>query len=180
MILETEPNVIASRVAMRGADADLPLSEQVYPFSLNLSSSHPILSAGIRQMSRAGAPLLFANSTSVFEADVVTCRYHPFADHFPSSGHSKGTPRQVSLEVKRGGAAAIHIFSTANCRKLYGPHAGNLSERKSLCSKLQFSISAWLYPLGVKPNVCLPARLVARRGRRTRKSVPGSSGTPTK
>lgn len=33
IILETEPTVIASRVAMRGADADLPLSEQVYVYS---------------------------------------------------------------------------------------------------------------------------------------------------
>ena len=30
IILETEASVIAGKVAMRGADADVPLSEQVY------------------------------------------------------------------------------------------------------------------------------------------------------
>ncbi len=31
LILETDPGTIASRVAMRGADADVPLAEQVNP-----------------------------------------------------------------------------------------------------------------------------------------------------
>ena len=31
LVLETDPNVIANRVSMRGADSDLPLAEQVRP-----------------------------------------------------------------------------------------------------------------------------------------------------
>lgn len=34
LILETDPGTIASRVAMRGADADVPLAEQVYPLAV--------------------------------------------------------------------------------------------------------------------------------------------------
>lgn len=37
VILETEASVIASRVTMRGADSDLPLSEQV---------RHPVITNG--------------------------------------------------------------------------------------------------------------------------------------
>ena len=38
IILETDPSVIANRVSMRGADADLPLSEQVStPAQLRIS-----------------------------------------------------------------------------------------------------------------------------------------------
>lgn len=33
IILESDANVIAGRVAMRGADADVPLSEQVMMFT---------------------------------------------------------------------------------------------------------------------------------------------------
>jgi hypothetical protein len=39
VILETDPATIAGRVAMRGADAELPLTEQVWlPASLGLST----------------------------------------------------------------------------------------------------------------------------------------------
>lgn len=34
IILETDANVIAGRVAMRGADADVPFSEQVYIYAI--------------------------------------------------------------------------------------------------------------------------------------------------
>lgn len=37
IILESDANVIAGRVAMRGADADVPLSEQVSPGTCNTS-----------------------------------------------------------------------------------------------------------------------------------------------
>lgn len=40
IILETEPSVIASRVAMRGADADLPLSEQTISQALATAKEH--------------------------------------------------------------------------------------------------------------------------------------------
>lgn len=65
---------------------------------------------------------------------------HPCADHFTSSRHRKGTPRQVSLKVRRGGAASVHVFAPivicCQLLKVYGPHSGNLSELKSLCWKL--------------------------------------------
>ncbi|CAI5464017.1 unnamed protein product [Closterium sp. Yama58-4] len=40
VILETEPTVIANRVAMRGADADLPLSEQTISQALATAKYH--------------------------------------------------------------------------------------------------------------------------------------------
>lgn len=40
IILETEPNVIAGRVAMRGADSDLPLSEQTISQALATAKEH--------------------------------------------------------------------------------------------------------------------------------------------
>ncbi|CAI5498950.1 unnamed protein product [Closterium sp. Naga37s-1] len=40
VILETEPTVIANRVAMRGADADLPLSEQTISQALATAKDH--------------------------------------------------------------------------------------------------------------------------------------------
>jgi hypothetical protein len=40
IILESDANVIASRVAMRGADADVPLSEQTISQALATAKEH--------------------------------------------------------------------------------------------------------------------------------------------
>lgn len=44
MILETDPQIVAARVTMRGADSEVPIAEQVRP-AITIRSSYSALAA---------------------------------------------------------------------------------------------------------------------------------------
>ncbi len=133
LVLETEPQVVASRVSMRGADGETPAVEQVReggrPFgALREAAACRRQLAAVRITSHVGGPTPLTHP--------VCRRDHPHRRRSPKRLPARASRSRARCSSERGDSAAAAVAAARWCGSL-------LLERFSACHQRCRARSRW-------------------------------------